>query len=255
MRGDKMNMRRTALLWLLTALLVACGAPASRPAEQPPSATPMESQEEIWQARREEMVETQIRRRGVTDDAVLRVMETVPRHLFVPADAVNRAYGDFPLPIGYGQTISQPYIVAVMTELLAVSPGDRVLEIGTGSAYQAAVLAELTDDVYTIEIVPELCEQATDRLRTLGYDAVEVRCGDGYYGWEEAAPFDGIMVTAAPDHIPQPLVSQLADGGRMVIPVGPPGAYQVLWLLERDGEQITSRRMMDVRFVPLTGDH
>jgi protein-L-isoaspartate(D-aspartate) O-methyltransferase len=253
--GDRMSMRRMALLWLLVALLVACGAPASRPAEPPPGVTPTESQEDVWRERREQMVETQIRQRGVEDEAVLRVMERVPRHLFVPADSVGRAYGDHPLPIGYGQTISQPYIVAVMTELLAVSPGDRVLEIGTGSAYQAAVLAELTDEVYTIEIVPELCAQATDRLRTLGYDAVEVRCGDGYYGWEEAAPFDGIMVTAAPDHIPQPLVSQLADGGRMVIPVGPPGAYQVLWLLQRDGEQVISERVMGVAFVPLTGEH
>jgi len=144
-------------------------------------------------------------------------------------------------------------MVAVMTELLEPEPGDRVLEVGTGSGYQAAILAELVSEVYTIEIVTALCDEARERLAGLGYDNIHITCGDGYYGWEEPAPYDGIIVTCAPDHIPQPLVNQLADGGRMVIPVGPPGSYQVLWLIEREGEEIRSERVMGVAFVPLTG--
>jgi protein-L-isoaspartate(D-aspartate) O-methyltransferase len=165
----------------------------------------------------------------------------------VSADSLSQAYVDHPLGIGYGQTISQPYIVALMTELLALSPGDNVLEIGAGSGYQAAVLAQITTRVTSIEIVPELCEQASSRLG----ESVKVICADGYYGYPEGAPYDGIIVTCAPDHIPQPLVAQLADGGRMVIPVGPPGMYQVLLLLEKQGEKVTSREIGDVSFVPL----
>ncbi len=203
-------------------------------------------------AARQKMVEQDIRGRGVANPAVLDAMSRVPRHEFVPPEYLASAYADHPLPIGYGQTISQPYIVAAMTDLLQVKPDSTVLEIGTGSAYQAAILAELTSQVYTVEIVEELCVQARSRLADMGYRNVEVICGDGYYGWPDKAPYDAIVVTCAPDHIPQPLVSQLADGGRMVIPVGPPGMYQVLWVIERRGQEITSEQVMDVAFVPLT---
>ncbi len=205
-----------------------------------------------YKMRRESMVRSQIGDRGVKDKDVLRAMETVPRHEFVPSEYVRRAYEDTPLPIGYGQTISQPYIVAVMTELLRLHSQSKVLEIGSGSGYQAAILAKLTQEVYTVEIVEALCHRAKETLKSLGYGNVEVKCGDGYYGWEEHAPYDAIIVTCAPDHIPQPLVNQLADGGRMVIPVGPPGLYQVLWLIERAGEEVKSQRVMGVTFVPLT---
>ena len=205
-------------------------------------------------AAREEMVEGTIVARGVKDQAVIAAMRAVPRHLFVPSDIIDYAYYDDPLPIGYGQTISQPYIVALMSELLAVKPGDRVLEVGTGSGYQAAVLAAMGVEVYSVEIIPELARSADVRLKELGY-RVQVAQRDGYYGWPEHAPYQAIVVTAAPDHIPQPLVNQLAEGGRLVIPVGPPGLFQVLWLVERHGEEVTSRQIMGVRFVPLTGEH
>ncbi len=193
--------------------------------------------------------------RDITDPRVLAAMQKVPRHRFVLPQDIDRAYGDHPLPIGYGQTISQPYMVAAMTQLLNVKPGDKILEIGAGSGYQAAILAELTDQVYTVEIIPELAAAAAERLRELGYTQVRVKNADGYYGWEEFAPFDAIIVTAAPDHIPQPLVRQLKDGGRLVIPVGPQGSVQTLWVVEKQGDKITSRQVMDVLFVPLTGKH
>jgi len=199
------------------------------------------------------MVEFDIEARGVSDQDVLDAMRSVPRHEFVPDDYAGFAYADRPLPIGYGQTISQPYIVAVMTELLKLKRGDRVLEIGTGSGYQAAILAQLTDEVYSVEIIEELYKRASDDLRRLGFSNVKTKHGDGYYGWEEHAPYDAIIVTAAPDHIPQPLVGQLADGGRMVIPVGPQGSFQTLWLIEKQGEEVLSKSVMGVVFVPLTG--
>ena len=201
------------------------------------------------------MVEQQMRRRDITDERVLEAMRKVPRHEFVPKEYLKQAYADHPLPIGYGQTISQPYIVALMTQLLELKEGDKVLEIGTGSGYQAAILAELTDEVYTVEIIEELASQAKERLKRLGYVNVHVKHADGYYGWKEHSPYDAIIVTCAPDHIPQPLVDQLADGGRLVIPVGPPGAYQVLWKITRKGDDIISRRITGVSFVPLTGGH
>lgn len=210
---------------------------------------------DLHEGDRLEMVRLQIKNRGIKDKDVIAAMEKVPRHEFVLPEYLDQAYEDHPLPIGYGQTISQPYIVAVMTELLRLHSGSRVLEIGAGSGYQAAILAELTPHVYTVEIVEELYEQARERLARLGYDTVQIKHGDGYYGWEEHAPYDAIIVTCAPDHIPQPLINQLADGGRMVIPVGPPGAYQVLWLVERQGQEIKTERMMGVAFVPLTGAH
>jgi protein-L-isoaspartate(D-aspartate) O-methyltransferase len=198
------------------------------------------------------MVEKQIQARGVTDEAVLAALLNVPRHEFVPAKYQAQSYEDHPLPIGSGQTISQPYIVAVMTEMIELQPGERVLEIGTGSGYQAAILAQITDEVYTIEIIPELAERAQETFDHLGYDQIVAKQADGYWGWEEYAPFEAIIVTAAPDHVPQPLVNQLADGGKMVIPVGPPGGYQSLWLLERQGDEVIRTNWGGVRFVPFT---
>lgn len=201
------------------------------------------------------MVEYQIRARGVGDAHVLEAMETVPRHEFVPEEYLQSAYGDGPLPIGYGQTISQPYIVALMTELLELDPGDKVLEIGTGSGYQAAILAQLTDQVYTMEIIPELAGSARELLEGLGYDNINFSNADGYFGWEDYAPFDAIIVTAAPDHVPQPLVQQLKDGGRMVIPVGPVGWYQTLWLIIKEDGEAQYHNKGGVQFVPFTGEH
>jgi protein-L-isoaspartate(D-aspartate) O-methyltransferase len=204
---------------------------------------------------RMEMVDRQIRGRGISDQDVLEAMEQVPRHAFVPQEYKSQAYADHPLPIGYGQTISQPYIVALMTELLQLRTDDRVLEIGTGSGYQAAILAEIVAEVYTVEIIEELAAQATTVLDEQGYENVHVLHADGYYGWEEHAPYDAIIVTAAPDHIPQPLVQQLKDGAKLVIPVGPPGGYQTLWEITRVGNEVQKRNVTGVLFVPLTGEH
>ena len=201
---------------------------------------------------RERMVEEQIEARGIKDSLVLAAMRKVPRHLFVPERYRSEAYADHPLPIGYGQTISQPYIVAYMTEALRLKGGEKVLEIGTGSGYQAAVLAEIADSVFTIEIIPELAESARERLRRLGYKNIFVLCGDGYRGWPEHAPFDAIIVTAAPDHIPGPLVEQLKVGGRMVIPVG--SVYQELFLVVKTERGVEKRSLLPVRFVPMTGE-
>lgn len=190
------------------------------------------------------------------DDRILEVMGLVPRHEFIPGELRSRAYEDRPLPIGFGQTISQPYIVALMTDLLKVEADDVVLEVGTGSGYQAAVLAELVAEVYTIEIVPSLAERAVERLARLGYGNVTVRPGDGFYGWTEHAPFDAIIVTAAAGLIPPPLIEQLRPGGRMVIPVGAAFMIQHLMLVEKDADgEIHSEQVLPVRFVPLTGGH
>jgi len=190
--------------------------------------------------------------RNITNARVLEVMGRVPRHEFVPASEQDEAYDDRPLPIGYGQTISQPYIVAFMTEALDPKPTDRVLEIGTGCGYQAAVLAELVAEVYSIEIVKPLAEQARETLQRLGYRNIQIKAGDGYAGWPEHAPFDAVIVTCAPDRVPQPLVDQLRDGGKMIVPVG--GAFeQELVLLEKRGREARQRAVLPVRFVPMTG--
>ncbi len=195
-------------------------------------------------------------KRSRLDPRVLDAMATVERHFFVPEDQRHKAYQNRPLPIGHGQTISQPYIVAIMTDLLDLAPGGKVLEIGTGSGYQAAVLAALEHRVYSIEIIEPLALQAERRLQRLGYDKIVTRTGDGYYGWPEQAPFDAIVVTAAASHIPPPLVGQLRVGGRMIIPVGSRFATQELILITRISEdQVTTRQVLPVRFVPLTGDH
>jgi protein-L-isoaspartate(D-aspartate) O-methyltransferase len=190
------------------------------------------------------------------DPHVMTAIGKVPRHQFVPAAQRHHAYDNRPLPIGYGQTISQPYIVALMSDLIKPQAGDRVLELGTGSGYQAAILAELTGEVYSIEIIEALGKQASERLSRLGYDNVTVRLGDGYYGWQEHAPFDAIVVTAAASHVPPPLVAQLKPGGRMVIPVGSRFLTQQLVLVEKQADgQLITRQILPVKFVPLTGEH
>jgi protein-L-isoaspartate(D-aspartate) O-methyltransferase len=201
---------------------------------------------------RKMMVEQQIQARGITDKATLKAMAAVERHRFVDGQISDRAYEDRPLPIGHGQTISQPYIVAFMTEIVQPKPEHRVLEIGAGSGYQAAVLAEIVEKVYTVEIVEPLAESAGKLMKSLGYDNVEVKFADGYYGWPEEAPFDSIVVTAAAEYIPPPLIEQLKDGGRMIIPVGSPLRTQQLMLVEKKDGKVQTRSLMPVRFVPFT---
>lgn len=207
---------------------------------------------EAYVAARDELVDRFIA--PVVDDArVVAAMRAVPRHSFVPTRALGTAYRDFPLPIGYGQTISQPSLVAMMTALLELEAGDRVLEIGTGSGYQAAILRELTDEVYSVEIIPELAGIARGVLDRLGYGDIHLGWRDGYFGWAEHAPFDAIIVTAAPDHMPPTLAEQLVpEGGRMVIPIGPVGNVQTLWLVTREGDDVQMERILEVRFVPFT---
>ena len=202
--------------------------------------------------RREAMVEQQISQRGVIDARVLDAMRAVPRERFVPPESRSEAYEDRPLPIGSGQTISQPYIVAYMTEVLEVAPSHKVLEVGTGSGYQAAVLSELVREVYTIEIVPELARRAETVLHELNRTNIHVRAGDGYAGWPEEAPFDRIIVTAAPEQLPSPLVDQLAAGGRLVVPVGSQGGPQWMTIVDKTSTGVTERRTIPVQFVPFT---
>ena len=255
---------RNTILVLLISLATACSSlggdtptsaslPTATATSLPTLETGPTATADPYAEQRERLVERTIVERGVTDPDVLRAMRTVPRHRFVLDQYLDQAYADHPLPIGYGQTISQPYIVALMTELLELEPGDRVLEIGTGSGYQAAVLAEIVDEVYTIEIVPELAESAAERLAAQGYENIVATQGDGYFGWEEFAPFDAIIVTAAPDHLPQPLVRQLKEEGYIVIPIGPPGGFQSLWRFTRTDDELKAENLGGVRFVPLTG--
>ncbi|MCX7847247.1 MAG: protein-L-isoaspartate(D-aspartate) O-methyltransferase [bacterium] len=235
-------MFRRLLSFMPLSLLASCTTGHADHQAQPPN----------WDALRARMVATQIERRGVSDPRVLAAMRTVPRHEFVPTSLRDEAYEDYPLPIGFGQTISQPYIVAAMTEALQLRPSDKVLEIGTGSGYQAAVLALLVSNVYSIEIIPELAQRAATDLARLGYTNVHVRAGDGYAGWPEFAPFDAIIVTCAPEQVPQPLVAQLSEGGRIVIPVG--GRWgQTLVRLTKRGKKLEREDLMSVIFVPMTG--
>ncbi len=210
--------------------------------------------EDQYALKRQQMVEQDIRGRGVRDPSVLRAMGKVPRHLFVDESYRNRAYGDHPLPIGEGQTISQPYVVALMTEKLQLGRGDRVLEIGTGSGYQAAVLAEIVKDVYTIEIRKTLANKAEKTLIDLGYKNISVKNGDGYFGWEQYAPFDAIIITTAANHIPAPLIKQLKEGGKLIIPLGSTIYYQTLTLATKRQGELDVEQISPVAFVPMTGE-
>lgn len=241
-------MRKTGWRWLATMLLAfGCGGPDAVPSKTGEKVADGEA------AKRDRMVETQVVARGVRNPCVLAAMRAVPRHLFVAPAQRADAYQDRPLPIAGNQTISQPYIVALMTELLELQPGARVLEIGTGSGYQSAVLGRCARQVYSIEILPELAQSAASKLKELGYDNVTVKAGDGYRGWPDHAPFDGIIVTAAPARIPEPLLDQLAPGGRMVIPVGE--FFQELKVLRKDADgKVTEKDIIPVRFVPMTGE-
>lgn len=265
LRGpETFKVSKTLSIWLgiLMVIILATGCappaiivnPTPSPESSPRSGMMVTPTEDSFLQTRLEMVKDTIENRGVKNPNVLRAMRSVPRHLFVPPMQTSLAYEDHPLPIGYGQTISQPYIVAWMTELLDLKEGDKVLEIGTGSGYQAAVLAELGyGEVYSIEIIPELAESAATRLKELGYDEVHTKQGDGYYGWKEHAPFDAIIVTAAPDHLPASLVGQLAEDGRIVIPIGPVGFFQTLWKFENEDGELVAYNLGGVSFVPLTG--
>ena len=259
MRGrsssDARRSRASGLWWLcaLGAALSGLWLGGCRTEERvEPVARPARPMSEA-DAQRGRMVAQQIARRGVRDERVLEAMRTVPREEFVPEDQRRYAFEDRPLPIGEGQTISQPYIVALMTELLELGEGDRVLEIGTGSGYQAAILAELTPNVYTIEIVESLAERAAGTLARLGYADVKVKAGDGYKGWPEHAPFDAIIVTCAPASVPEALKEQLKEGGRMVIPVGPQWTGQTLYVLTKKRGKVRERDVIPVRFVPMVG--
>ena len=245
-------MTRTVGVLCCLSSLWAWGCASERPPQSTQgTAQSMATASDTFAAERAAMVEQQIRARGIKDPAVLDAMRTVPRHEFVPPPLRSQAYRDQPLPIDADQTISQPYIVAYMTEAADLSPDDKVLEIGTGSGYQAAVLGEIAREVYTIEIIPELAEQARRVLAEQGYTNVHARTGNGYLGWPEHAPFDAILVTAAPDEVPQALVDQLAVGGKMVIPVGT--TFQEMMIIEKTPQGVVERRTIPVRFVPMTG--
>jgi len=242
-------MKRIIKIIMLGFIVSACRPTGDAPISQQQG----KPAQDTYTQKRYQMVKHQIQWRGIADKLVLKAMREVPRHLFVPDYLKDRAYADFPLPIGQGQTISQPYIVAFMTEALELKGGEKVLEIGTGSGYQAAVLAEIAKQVYTIEIVPTLGRRSDKLLKKLGYENIHVKIGDGYRGWSEHAPYDAVIVTAAPGHIPQPLVDQLKGGGRMIIPVG--DLYQKLILITKQADgTVNKKSVLPVRFVPMTGE-
>jgi protein-L-isoaspartate(D-aspartate) O-methyltransferase len=235
-------MRRSILFFLLTWIFVSLSSYA------------LASEDPQTIKARKRMVEHDLIKRDITDAKVLEIMGRVPRHLFVNRSLQSEAYADHPLPIAEGQTISQPYIVALMTQILKIKQGERILEIGTGSGYQAAVLAELTDQVYTMEIREGLAKQAADRLKGLGYEKVRVKYGDGYFGWKEFAPFDAIIVTCAANHIPPPLIKQLKEKGRLIIPLGSTTYFQTLSLLTKKNGKMDVQHLLGVSFVPMTGE-
>lgn len=238
---------------LITLLLVA-GCKDDRGDINESAATAAVAEVDEFYNERQKMVDEQLSSRGINNDAVLEAMRKVHRHKFVPKDLQSNAYDDGPLPIGYGQTISQPYIVALMTQELQLEKDARVLEIGTGSGYQAAILAEIVKEVYTAEIVPELASVAEARLKELGYKNVEVKNADGYFGWEENAPFDAVMITAAVNHVPPPLMKQLKEGGKLILPLGSTAQLQTLTLVTKKAENKTEARfIIAVRFVPFVG--
>jgi protein-L-isoaspartate(D-aspartate) O-methyltransferase len=263
-----MNSRLVSSALRSMALILAalgCADGSQKPVQVPAAeaqgiarteeAPPAPAGEDSFAEARGRMVQRQLAERGIRDPRVLEAMRKVPRHRFVPDELVPRAYDDRPLPIGHEQTISQPYIVAFMTEAVEPKPADSVLEIGTGSGYQAAILAEVVRKVYTIEIVEPLGRRAAEKLKGLGYENIEVKIGDGYQGWEEKAPFDAILVTCAPEDIPRPLIEQLKPGGRMIIPVGPREGEQHLYLMTKQPTgEMKQERVLPVRFVPMTGD-
>jgi protein-L-isoaspartate(D-aspartate) O-methyltransferase len=239
MKKSSMNRLKWHFLFFSLWLLVSCV-----------SCRVEESVSSDFEAQRERMVQEQIEKRGVKDVKVLQALRRVARHKFVPEQYRSQAYMDCPLPIGAGQTISQPFIVAFMTEILGLNSSKKVLEVGTGSGYQAAILAEICDKVYTIEIIESLGEKARDLLSRLGYSNIHVRIGDGYKGWKESSPFDAIIVTCAPTHIPDPLKDQLTEGGKMIIPVGGAGSQELILLVKEKG-QLIERSIFPVRFVPM----
>lgn len=245
-------LARTCILTLAASSFAMTSCQSDDPGPDQGRSDPQEAK---FAGARRSMVREQLRseRRNITDERVLQAMEKIPRHEFVPENVRREAYRDSPLPIGHGQTISQPFIVAFMTEKLEPEASEKILEIGTGSGYQAAVLSRLAKEVYSIEIVEPLAQTAKKTLERLHYDNVHVRAGDGYQGWPEHAPFDAIIVTCAPDHVPQPLVDQLAEGGRMMIPVGTEFGVQELYLLEKREGKIEKKAVLPVRFVPMTG--
>ncbi len=238
-------MNSLHIFLLASALLSLCACAANSSGEE-------KSGDDPWSAQRRAMVDNQLKRRDIVDPAVLAAMAKIPRHLFVPEQYRAQAYQDRPLPIGHAQTISQPYIVALMTQYARASPGKKALDVGTGSGYQAAVLGEIVDEVYSIEILCRLADEARARLDGLGYENITVRCGDGYAGWPEEAPFDLIVVAAAPEQVPQPLIDQIAPGGFMVIPVGA-GSQELVVMERREDGTIRRQTSGGVRFVPMTG--
>jgi len=257
MRRTKRIIKKAVIIVVFVVLIIALAyllkKPTSVEEREETTLVEIEEKPDKYVDKRKHMVDTQLRTRDINDEKVLAVMEKVQRDKFVPSGFVEDAYNDNPLPIGYGQTISQPYIVALMTQSLQVKPDYRVLEIGTGSGYQAAVLAELVKEVYTIEIIKELAESADNREKELGYKNINVKHADGYFGWEENAPFDAIIVTAAANHIPPSLLEQLKNNGRLIIPLGSTLRFQTLTLVTKKGNETETEFITGVVFVPMTG--